>query len=360
MRALQYRSFGAPPQVVDVPRPEPGPGQVLIRITAAGICHSDLHIMSVAEEHYRYGALPLTLGHEAAGIVVAAGAGANHFKTGTNVLVYGPWGCGVCRNCAAGQENYCTDSTGVRPPGIAVDGALAEYLLVDHERHLIPLGDLDPIQAVALTDAGLTSYHSVKTSIDRLGPGTISVVIGAGGLGHLAIQIIRAVGAATVVAVDVTSDKLALARSVGADHTVTAGPGAAAEILHLSRGRGVDAVFDFVGSEATVELAGRIAGTFSDINVVGVGRGTLPVGYRRLPFETSVRSSFWGSRSELWEVVDLAHAGKLAVTVQTYTLDQASAAYDQLARGDILGRAIVVPEISIDRPGASTGLGMGM
>ncbi|PYE12419.1 propanol-preferring alcohol dehydrogenase [Williamsia limnetica] len=350
MKAFQYRKFEDRAQVVEVPVPSPGPGQVLLRITAAGVCHSDLHILSSSQDDYRYGPLPLTLGHEAAGVVTAHGAGAGFYPLGTAVLVYGPWGCGMCRNCSAGEENYCTDPGGVKPPGIAVDGAIAEYLVVDNERHLIPLGDLDPVQAVALTDAGLTSYHAIKRAVSRLGAGTFAVVIGAGGLGHLAIQIIRALGASTVIAVDVAEDKLQLARHVGADHAILGDGQSAGLINRLTNGAGADAIFDFVGSEQTVTLAGDIAATYAQITIVGVGQGALPVGYRRLPFETNVRSVFWGTRSDLWEVIDLARSGRLTVSVEIHSLEDASQAYERLARGEVLGRAVIVPGHNTDGP----------
>ncbi|MCK8613797.1 NAD(P)-dependent alcohol dehydrogenase [Gordonia sp. C13] len=343
MSALQYRDIGAPLEIVDIARPTPGPGQVVLQVTAAGVCHSDLHIIEASAADYRFGPLPMTLGHEAAGTVAAVGPGVEHFKLGTPVLVYGPWGCGVCHECSYGRENYCTHPDGVRPPGIAVDGAMAEYLLVDSERHLIPLGDLDPIQAVALTDAGLTSYHAVKRALPRLGAGSFALVIGVGGLGHIAIQIIRALGAARVIAVDISPEKLDLARTMGADHVVIGDSAAEQTIRSITAGRGVDAVFDFVGSQTTAEIAGRVAGTHAEITVVGVGGGAVPVGYRRLAFEASVRSTFWGSRGELWEVVDLARTGRLQVEVETHPLADAAEVYARLARGEVLGRAVVVP-----------------
>ncbi|ROS32166.1 propanol-preferring alcohol dehydrogenase [Amycolatopsis thermoflava] len=343
MKALQYRRFGGRPELVDVPRPLAGAGQVLIRVTAAGVCHSDLHIMSVSEHEYRYGPLPLTLGHEAAGVVAATGDGAGHFSVGDPVLVYGPWGCGQCRNCSQGKENYCSHPDGVRPPGIARPGAMAEYLLVDHERHLIPLGGLDPVQAVSLTDAGLTSYHAVKQSAPKLGAGRFAVVIGAGGLGHAAIQILRAISPATVIAVDIAEDKLRFAMDVGAHHAVPGDEQAAETVRDLTGGRGADAIFDFVGSQRTVELAGGVVATEGDIVIVGVGPGRLPVGYRSLPFDATVRAPFWGSRPELWEVTELARAGHLRIEVETYSLDDAPLAYDRLASGAVRGRAVVTP-----------------
>jgi propanol-preferring alcohol dehydrogenase len=176
MKALQYREIGAPPQVVEIERPTPGPGQVLLRVTAAGVCHSDEFIMSLPAGQYVYG-LPLTLGHEGVGTVAELGAGVEGLSIGAPVAVYGPWGCGRCRTCSTGAENYCevAAARGIVPPGLGAPGAMAEYLLVDSPRHLVPLGDLDPVAAVALTDAGLTPYHAIKPSLPKLVPGSTAV-----------------------------------------------------------------------------------------------------------------------------------------------------------------------------------------
>lgn len=343
MKALQYRRFGALPEVVDVPVPVPEPGQVLLSVSAAGLCHSDLHIMEATESEYRFGPLPLTLGHEAAGVVAALGEGADKFSVGDQVLVYGPWGCGQCPHCAHGKENYCTHPDGVRPPGIAVPGALADYVLVDAERHLVPLGGLDPVQAVSLTDAGLSSYHAVKQSLPKLTAGSHAVVIGAGGLGHIAIQIIRALSAASVIAVDVSEDKLGFALEVGAHQAVPSDEHAPAVIRKLTRGFGAMAVFDFVGAQQTIELAARAIATEGEITVVGAGVGAIPVGYRTLPFDASIRAPFWGSRHELWEVVELARSGHLRVEVEQCSLEEAPFFYERLKRGQIRGRAVATP-----------------
>ncbi|CAM5542342.1 L-threonine 3-dehydrogenase OS=Streptomyces glaucescens OX=1907 GN=tdh PE=3 SV=1 [Streptomyces glaucescens] len=193
MKALQYRTVGAAPEVVAVPDPEPGPGQVLLKVTAAGVCHSDIAVMSWPAEGFPY-ALPLTLGHEGVGTAAALGAGVAGIREGEAFAVYGPWGCGTCARCAEGKENYCLRAAelGIHPPGLGAPGAMAEYLLVDDARHLVPLEGLDPVAAVRLTDAGLTPYHAVKRSLPKLLPGSTAVVIGAGGLGHVAIQLLRA------------------------------------------------------------------------------------------------------------------------------------------------------------------------
>ncbi len=344
MKALQYVEIGQPPQVVEVDKPSPGPGQVLLKVTAAGACHSDEFIMSLPAEHYVYG-LPLTLGHEGAGIVDELGAGVTSVRVGDSVAVYGPWGCGVCPACATGAENYChvAAERGIAPPGLGAPGAMAEYLLVDDARHLVPLGDLDPVAHVALTDAGLTPYHAIKPTIPALSPGSVAVVIGSGGLGHVAIQILRAMTAATVVALDVSDDKLQLAEDVGAHHTFRSDESAVEAVRGVGGGRGATAVFDFVGVPETTALAGRLTHTGSEIVVVGVGRGTVPVGFFSLPWETNVRATYWGTRSELFEVLDLARQGLVHVETERFSLDQAPQAYQRLHAGTLRGRAVVVP-----------------
>ncbi|MEU1202026.1 NAD(P)-dependent alcohol dehydrogenase [Streptomyces sp. NPDC005813] len=344
MKALQYRTIGAAPEVVTVPDPEPGPGQVLLKVTAAGVCHSDIAVMSWPAENFPY-PLPLTLGHEGVGTVAALGAGVSGLGEGDAVAVYGPWGCGICAKCAEGKENYClrADELGIRPPGLGAPGSMAEYLLVDAPRHLVPLDGLDPVAAVPLTDAGLTPYHAIKRALPRLLPGSTAVVIGTGGLGHVAIQLLRAMTAARVIALDVSEDKLALARQVGAHETVLSDADAAAKVRELTAGVGAQAVFDFVGAEPTVRTAGAVAAVEGDISIVGIGGGALPVGFGALPFEVSVSAPYWGSRGELIEVLDLARAGAVSVHTETYSLDEAPLAYERLHAGKINGRAVVLP-----------------
>ncbi|MFE9430220.1 NAD(P)-dependent alcohol dehydrogenase [Streptomyces sp. NPDC006640] len=344
MKALQYRTVGAAPEVVTVPDPEPGPGQVLLKVTAAGVCHSDIAVMSWPAENFPY-ALPLTLGHEGAGTVAALGDGVSGVAVGDEVAVYGPWGCGICAKCAEGKENYClrADELGIRPPGLGAPGAMAEYLLVDDPRHLVPTDGLDPVAAVPLTDAGLTPYHAIKRSLPKLTPGSTAVVIGTGGLGHVAIQLLRAMTAARVIALDVSEEKLALARTVGAHEAVLSDAGAAAKVRELTGGLGAQAVFDFVGAEPTVRTAGAVAAVEGDISIVGIGGGALPVGFGTLPFEVSVTAPYWGSRGELIEVLDLARAGAVSVHTETYALDEAPLAYERLHAGKINGRAVILP-----------------
>lgn len=344
MKALQYVTLGQPPQVVEVAKPTPGPGQVLLKVTAAGACHSDEFIMGLSKEEYVYG-LPLTLGHEGAGIVAELGEGVENLTLGDSVCVYGPWGCGRCHNCAQGKENYCLNAAalGIMPPGLGAPGAMAEYMLVDSPRHLVPLGDLDPVKNVSLTDAGLTPYHAIKGALGVLGAGTFTVVIGTGGLGHVGIQILRALTSSTVIALDVNEEKLALARKVGAHHALLSDANAIQAIRDLTNGAGANAVFDFVGSQPTVEIAGAVAAVEGEVRIVGIGGGALRVGIQTTAWDVGVRAPYWGSRSELIEVLELARSGAISVEVETFSLDDAPRAYELLHTGKITGRAVIVP-----------------
>lgn len=344
MKACQYVEIGKPPQVVEVEKPSPGPGEVLLKVTASGACHSDEFIMSLPEEQYVYG-LPLTLGHEGAGVVEELGEGATGFEVGESVVVYGPWGCGLCHPCKQGKENYCRYAAerGIAPPGLGNPGSMAEYMIVDSPRHLVSLGDLDPVQNVALTDAGLTPYHAIKPTLPKLIPGRVAVVIGAGGLGHMAVQILKALSPAKVVALDVKESARQLALDVGADYALPSDDSAIDEIKRISGGLGATAVYDIVGNEATTALAAKLAHFESDVVIVGVGPGTVPVGFFTLPYETRVWAPYWGSRSELEEVLELARLGAIQVETESFSLDDAATVYERMHEGTLRGRGIVVP-----------------
>jgi propanol-preferring alcohol dehydrogenase len=347
VKALQYHAVGEEPELTDVPLPEPGPGQVRIKVTAAGACHSDVFVMSLPKEQLaQFGyPLPMTLGHEGAGVVDKLGDGVTGLQAGSPVAVYGPQGCGRCYLCAQGKENYCTEAAalGIFPPGLGAPGAMAEYLIVPDARHLIPLGDLDPVANVALTDAGLTPYHAIKGSVPKLLPGSTAVVIGTGGLGHVAVQILTALTPARVIALDVSEEKLQLARDVGAHHSVLSDADAAAAVREITGPRGATAVFDFVVNQPTIDLGAALLGAESDLVLVGVGAGQASVGVLAKPYDATIRAPYWGSRSELMEVLDLARTGLIHVETEAFTLDDAPEAYRRLHDGTLRGRAVVVP-----------------
>lgn len=343
MRAYRFSEWKQWPELVEVATPEPGPGEVLIKVGGSGACHSDLHVTEFDAGLLPW-TLPFTLGHETAGWVEALGSGVTGVEVGEPVAVYGPWGCGRCRTCRTGSENYCENAAtiGASGGGLGRDGGMAEYMLVPSPRLLVPLGDLDPRDAAPLGDAALTPYHAVKRSLPKLGAGSTAVAIGVGGLGHVGIQLLREMTSAQVIAVDIAEDKLRLAKDVGADHAIHTDE-ALEEIRGLTNGRGAEVVIDFVGNDATLALAVGSARVGADVALVGIGGGTFPFGFFGLPYEVSLATTYWGSVTELMEVLDLARAGKITVHTERFGLDKVDDAYRRLAAGGIEGRAVITP-----------------
>jgi alcohol dehydrogenase, propanol-preferring len=343
VKAFQLTGWQKPPELREVPVPEPGPGQILLKIGGAGACHSDLHLMEApaGPKPFKF---PFTLGHENAGWVEKLGLGVAGYSVGDPVLVYGPWGCGHCVNCRMGMENYCENIAEARPGGLGSDGGMAQYLLVPSTRLLIPLGSLDPSEAAPLTDAALTSYHAIKRSLHLLGPGSTAVVIGVGGLGQMAVQLLRTLsGAATIVAVDTSAEKLATAKQMGANEILLSGDDAVKRIKDMTHGQGANVVLDMVGADGTLKVAAQVARVLGHVTIVGLGGGALPVNFFNLPHECSVAAPYWGSITELMEVVSLAQAGKIKMLVEHFTLERASEAYHLLHDGKIRGRAVITP-----------------
>lgn len=346
MKALRLVAWQKEPELVDVEVPEPGPGQVRIRVGGAGACHSDLHLMEWPAGLLPY-ELPFTLGHETAGWVDKLGAGVSGFSIGDPVAVYGPWGCGACRTCSLGKENYCEHAAEIKAAGggLGLDGGMAEYMLIPSARFLVPLRNLSPIEAAPLTDAGLTPYHAIKRSLGLLVPGSWVVVIGAGGLGHMGIQMLAAMSPANIIAVDTAADKLELASQVGAAYTVSAGEEAAPIIRGLTHGQGAEVVIDFVGADSTIGLAAKIGRKEGHITMVGLAGGALSFSFFGLPYEAALATTYWGTLPELMEVIALAEAGKIKPHSQTFGLDQAVEAYQLLKQGKVAGRAVIDPQL---------------
>ncbi|MBX6378853.1 MAG: alcohol dehydrogenase catalytic domain-containing protein, partial [Clostridia bacterium] len=272
MKAARLEAYGRPLVLADVPVPEVRGDAVLIRVAGSGLCHSDLHILR--GELPILPRLPMTLGHENAGFVEAVGEAVEGVRPGDAVAVFGGWGCGRCRFCLRGEEQLCNTLGWV---GIGHDGGYAEYLYVPHARYLVPLGELDPVSAAPLTDAGLTPYRAVRRAADRLYPGSVGVVVGVGGLGQFGVQFMRLTTAARVVAVDVDAAKLERALALGADVAVDSREEDPVEVIRrLTDGEGAQAVVDFVGSAATLELAARAVGRQGRVVLVGLAGGSVP------------------------------------------------------------------------------------
>jgi propanol-preferring alcohol dehydrogenase len=345
MLAVRLEGWEREPVLRDVPRPEPGPGEVLVKVDAAGLCHSDVHMIEAPPGVFPVD-LPFTLGHETAGTVAALGAGATGVAEGQPVLVYSRWGCGGCWQCVQGRENLCERSIqdlGGYGGGIGRDGGLAEYVLVPATRYLVGIEGLDPVAAAPLSDAALTPYHAIQRSPHQLRPNGVAVVIGVGGIGHMAVQLLRALSEVRVVAVDVRDEALALAREAGAHAAVPAAGLTATALRGEVGGPGATLVLDCVASDETLRLAAGVVRPGGDIVYVGRGGGTLPVRPGDVPFECSVYVPSWGTISELAEVVALARAGAIHTEVQRLDLDETLDGYRRLQRGEVVGRAVAVP-----------------
>lgn len=349
MRALRLMDWKSEPELVEVDKPTPGPGEVVVKVGGAGACHSDLHLMHDFEGGMLPWSPPFTLGHENAGWVDSIGAGVTMVAEGDAVAVYGPWGCGTCPRCRLGIEIYCENPADAPVPGggggLGLDGGMADYLLVPAERLLVPLPTgLSPAVAAPLTDAGLTPYHAVRRSWPKMTPDSHVVVIGVGGLGHLGVQLVRATTSATVIAVDLKADALELATQHGADHAVMSDEHAAETIREITGGLGADVVLDFVGAQSTLELAQAASRPLGDITLVGIAGGAVPFSFFSQPYEVSMQTTYWGTRPELVELLNLAARGLVSVESTTYSLDDSAQAYRDLAAGRVLGRAVIVPE----------------
>ncbi|MET0931338.1 MAG: alcohol dehydrogenase catalytic domain-containing protein [Aeromicrobium sp.] len=335
-------------RMVDVEVPTPGPGEALIRVAASGVCGSDVHGVAEAD---RYGyPLPYTLGHETTGYVASFGEPSSPDETGAEpeigvgdaVALYPLIFCGRCPSCAAGQGNQCRSRFPISL-GAGRDGGMAEYVVAPTS-NLVRLGDLDPVIAAPLTDAGMTSHNAVSIVKDRLGPGSTCVVIGVGGLGHLALQLLQALTPARVIAVDSDPVRLEHSREFGAHEIVAAGEGAEERIGELCGGLGAEVVLDFVGSPETVELDCRVVASGGKLVVVGLSGGVVPVSLGgALPPQTDVVVPLAGGLADLRAVVELARDGRLRPVVTSYPLAEAQDVLDRLHRGVVEGRAVLIP-----------------
>ncbi|WP_028648173.1 NAD(P)-dependent alcohol dehydrogenase [Nocardiopsis sp. CNT312] len=346
MQAVVFENYQRFPTLADVPVPEPGPDEVLLRVAGAGACHSDVSVYRHFEEG-QPGAQkpPFVLGHETSGWAERLGDNVSGIDPGAAYLVYGPIGCGHCRACARGEETYCENAASLPylAVGLGRDGGMAEYVTVP-AHHLIPLGDADPVHAAPLADAGLTPYHAVKQALPHLaGGGRHALVIGLGGLGQIGVQILKALTGATVIATDLNAKARDLAERGGAV-TITGGERQVEEVREITGGRGVDAAFDFVGTTGTIAAAASSMAPKGRLSVVGIAGGTHEFSFFSTPYESYVTNTYWGTVGDLWEVVDMYRAGQIRPELELFAMDDALDAYRRLEEGALAGRAVVLPD----------------
>jgi propanol-preferring alcohol dehydrogenase len=290
---------------------------------------------------------PFTLGHENAGWIAELGGGITGFKEGDAVAIYGPWGCGRCHACQLSMENYCENWAQISGfgGGLGLDGGMAEYMLVPAARLLVPLGDLSPAKAAPLSDAALTPYHAIKRALPSLNADSTVVVIGVGGLGHMAIQLLRVLAPMRIIAADVDDKKLEQAKALGAHDVINNRNAreAAEQIQKITGPRGAGLVLDCVGVQPTIDLGAKLLGRNSVWTIAGLGGGHHDFHHGSTPYGSLVSIPYWGSRVELIEVIAMARNGSIHAETTEFPLEQAVGVYEKLKAGQITGRAVLTP-----------------
>lgn len=342
MKAARIHQYCKPLVIEEVPMPTPGPGEVLVQVKGAGFCHSDIHVID--GEIPILPRMPLTLGHENAGVVAALGTGIKDVSEGDPVAVFGAWGCGRCDFCVTGHEQLCE-----RPEWAGLsdrDGGYAEYLLVPHERYLVKLNTLKPTEAAPLTDAALTPYRAIKKALPALEPDKYVLAIGIGGLGQYGLKLLHVLSGCPVIAVDRAERRLRTATEMGAAHALNFGdPMLSEKIREITGGHGVNASFDFVGTDATLELAIASTRSLGKVAQIGLAGGTAHMKpLERNRFEVQVEATLWGTIKELREVIALVESGRLStIPTEVVPLERINDVYSRLKRGEIPGRAVIAP-----------------
>jgi NAD+-dependent secondary alcohol dehydrogenase Adh1 len=341
MRAALLRDYGRQLEFVELPDPEPSrPADVVVKVGGAGVCATDLHaidgLMAAAGV-----AVPRVLGHENAGWVAAIGGSVSTVAVGDPVIVYPPYSCGLCLHCRRGNDMHCVRH---QFTGLTVDGGFADYVLVS-ERSLIKLpAGVEPAAVAPYADAGVTAYHAVRRIAHLALPGSTAVLIGAGGVGHIALQLIRELGASRLIVVDSDERRRALARELGADEVLDAGAAARAAVAELTDGRGAELVLDCVGTDDTHESGLAMLAPEGVYSIVGFG-GTISVpSVALIATEQTVMANLVGSWPDLWEILQLHADGRLQLRSETHPMSTINEVLERLRAGEITGRAVLVPD----------------
>jgi NAD+-dependent secondary alcohol dehydrogenase Adh1 len=341
MRAVQVVGYHQKLEMAEVPVPEPtGPFDVVVKVGGAGVCRTDLHILEGQWADKSGVALPYTIGHENAGWVHAIGSAVTNVGEGDKVIVHPLITCGLCRACRSGDDVHCEAS---QFPGINTNGGYAEYLKTS-ARSVVKIDDtLEPSDVAALADAGLTAYHAAAKAARRLTPRDRVVVIGAGGLGHIGIQVLKALSPAEIIVVDRNPDAVKLAVSIGADHGVVAEGKQVEEVLELTNGKGAEVVVDFVGEGGATAEGIAMLRQAGDYHVVGYGENIDVPTIDVISTEINFIGNLVGSYNDLCDLMVLAARGAVTLHTVKYRLEDFQSAIDDLDAGRIRGRAILVP-----------------
>jgi NAD+-dependent secondary alcohol dehydrogenase Adh1 len=341
MRAVRVVGYHRPLEMADVPRPEiTGPHDVIVKIGGAGVCRTDIHILEGQWAEKSGVELPYTIGHENAGWVAAVGSAVTNVAEGDKVILHPLITCGLCRACRRGDDVHCENNAF---PGISTDGGYAEYLKTS-ARSVVRIDDsLEPSDVAALADAGLTAYHAAAKAARKLRAGDRCVMIGAGGLGHIGIQVLAALSPAEIIVVDRNPDAVKLAESIGAQHGIVADGSQVEQVLELTGGFGAEQVIDFVGEGGSTSEGLRMTRRAGDYHVVGYGEDIRIPTIDVISTEINIVGNLVGSHSDLVELMALAAQQKVTLHTAKYALDDFQSAIDDLAAGQVRGRAILVP-----------------
>jgi NAD+-dependent secondary alcohol dehydrogenase Adh1 len=340
MIAARLHRYHDPLTVESVAEPEiTGPHDVIVRVGGAGLCRTDLHIQEGQWAEKSGVELPYTLGHENAGWVHAIGSDVTNVEVGDTVILHPLVTCGLCRACRAGDDVHCENSLF---PGISVDGGFAD-LLKTGARSVVKLDtSLEPKDVAALADAGLTAIHAVKKAADILHPGTRAVVIGAGGLGHIGIQCLKAMTPAEIIVVDPSEKARALAGEIGADTTVPADGKQVDTVLEMTDGKGAEAIIDFVGEKGAIEDGVAMLQNAGSYFVIGYGENINVPTIDIISREINFIGNLVGSYNDLADLMTLTAQGKVALHTSTYPLDAVNDAMADLDQGRLQGRGILI------------------
>jgi NAD+-dependent secondary alcohol dehydrogenase Adh1 len=341
MRAVQVTGYHQNLQVAEVPIPTPtGPFDVVVKIGGAGVCRTDLHILEGQWAEKSQVQLPYTIGHENAGWVHAIGSAVTNVREEDKVIVHPLVTCGLCRACRSGDDVHCEASSF---PGIDTNGGYAEYLKTS-ARSVVKIDEaLEPADVAALADAGLTAYHAAAKAARRLTPRDRCVIIGAGGLGHIGIQVLKALSPAELIVVDRNPEAVKLAVSIGAHHGVVADGTHIEHVLELTGGNGAEAVIDFVGEGGSTGEGVRMLHRAGDYHVVGYGENINVPTIDIISTEINFIGNLVGSYNDLCDLMALAARGAVTLHTAKYRLDDFQSAIDDLDAGNVRGRAILIP-----------------
>ena len=353
MLCARIHEYSKPLVIDEVQAPSISSGeQVLVRVGATGLCHSDLHLIGGNFRNVIPLHLPTIPGHEVAGWIEDLGDAVpkNIMDKGDLVAVFAGWSCGICGFCKSGNEQLCNDA---KWPGVISNGGFAEYILVPSYRFLIKVDKEAGIESdhlAPLTDAGVTPFRAIKKVRNLLGPGKAIAILGIGGLGSYAIQYAKIFSAgSTVIALGRNNKKLELAQEFGADHVVNikgkSNDQVRKEIDNVTRGKGIDVILDTVGLEQTVQTDLRILAKGGALVIVGLFGNEISIpAFAAVANEFQFYGSFWGNYNELTEVIELAKRAQIRHRIQKFKLSEINEAVISLEQGLIVGRGIILPQ----------------